>query len=66
MATNTKSSQALAVRLREYRFENDLTQEKLAQILSVSIFTISRAENGGTVSDRTEFKIKKLIGGSAR
>lgn len=62
MATGTKRIPTLGERLRNYRFENNLTQEKIAQLLGVSIFTVSRAENGGEVSDRTQFKIKKLIG----
>jgi transcriptional regulator with XRE-family HTH domain len=66
MATGTKRIPTLGERLRNYRFENDLTQEKLAQLLGVSIFIVSRAENGGEISDRTQFKIKKLIGETPR
>ena len=65
MATTTKRTTKLGDRLHQYRLENDLTQEKLAQLLRLSRSTVHKVEHGVRANDRTAFKIEKLIGENA-
>jgi transcriptional regulator with XRE-family HTH domain len=50
--------------LEEYRLENRLSQEKLAEILGVSFATVNRWFNGRTVPNKMQtYHIEKLLKG---
>ncbi len=48
--------------LEEYRLENRITQEELAEMLGVTFLTVNRWLNGHVVPSKIhEYHIKKLI-----
>ncbi len=59
----------LIQRLEEYRLENRITQEELAELLGVAFVTVSRWLNGHVRPSKIhEFHIRKLLspGGKKR
>lgn len=49
-------------RLRDVRIAQHLRQTELAEISSVPVITISRAENGRIVNSRTLYKLADALG----
>ena len=54
----------LIAKLEEYRLENRITQQQLADMLGVAFVTVSRWLNGHTRPNKIqEYHIRKLITG---
>lgn len=54
-------------KLNEYRLENRITQEELAEMLQVSFVTVNRWLNGKQMPNPIQqYHIKKLISGKGK
>lgn len=61
MAKVHKPPDLVAVRIREARIRNGLTQKQLAEMVDVSQNTVSEWERGAKPDSRTEEKFEKMI-----
>jgi transcriptional regulator with XRE-family HTH domain len=53
--------------LQEYRLENRISQEKLADMLGVAFVTVNRWFNGHQVPNQIQtYQIEKLLAGKGR
>jgi DNA-binding transcriptional regulator YiaG len=53
--------EALAVRLRAYRQEHNMTQEELARMLDTSVFSINRWETAKHYPNSSVIKLMKIL-----
>ena len=57
----------LIEKLDEYRLENRITQQELADLLDVAFVTVNRWMNGHTKPNKIQtFHIKKLLAGKGK
>lgn len=57
----------LIEKLEEYRLENRISQEKLAEMLQVAFVTVNRWLNGHQTPNKIQtYQIKKLLSGKGR
>ncbi len=61
----TKDTERIAERLRKLRFENSLTQEKVAEMLGVTQQTYSKYEKEGNLDGKAIIKLCEFYGVSA-
>lgn len=59
--TIKKSASPLGDELRRFRYSRDFSQKRAAIVIGISCRTFQRAESGGRVSGRTEYKIKAFF-----
>lgn len=57
----TIDKEGLAVRLRAYRQEHNMTQEELARMLDASVFSINRWETAKHYPNSSVIKLMKIL-----
>ncbi len=57
-----KEKEILARKIKEYREKNNLTQEELADMIKVSVFSISRWERAKHYPPASTLKLMKMLG----
>jgi transcriptional regulator with XRE-family HTH domain len=53
----------LSKSMLRYRADNNISQRELASRCNVNYHTIRKAEQGRMVTELTEYKIRKVVGG---
>jgi len=58
---NQENRQEFAVRIRAYRKEHQMTQEGLARLLDISVFTINRWETAKHFPNASVIKLMRIL-----